>query len=509
MSSGRRRHPHRAHTLRWAVATVRLSRLVAGLVAGLIAVSALLTLAYILLEGPQDDKVPYAGAPHRWLLVGLATVRAVLGIAELPRQPNNVGHEALASLVALVGAAVPALALGILLIRLFSSRAFAWREQINICSLAEIDESMRSALGYPGNHSIIAVRWYKRSRYLSVYDLRCRAFVRFELLSEVDKTSVTYSRPLALIDVDGAECTERCWPRSTVGTPFTAWIPVRAPVIGKEVSELQGIDLRGASDVRLVVQLQGQTQGMSSDLYDEMEYRLNDDDVQLGRFAGVHPDESARIADWKGWDRYDQSIDQAVFVYGSILADSALGELYEREVEYGKDYVRATLTGYVREWGVGTDNRNTEARVRYLDANDPDIQPDVCVLFLDVSSTGAETDRVAGLLLRVDGQILARLDAREGNYRRHVVTDRVEQADPNLDADVIWTYTGDRRPRDDAAAAIADGRAVVRLDYWGAVEQGMIDQFGREQASVHLPAVPDRVELVPLLRVERQPVDDQ
>ncbi|HWI71634.1 MAG TPA: gamma-glutamylcyclotransferase family protein [Baekduia sp.] len=156
----------------------------------------------------------------------------------------------------------------------------------------------------------------------------------------------------------------------------------------------------------------------------------------------------------------------------------------------------ATLRGHRRVWGVAMDN--SVALPGYKVYESPaGARPACAVAFLDLEPDAA-TD-VEGVLVTVDDDGLATLDARERQYRRVAVA--VEPA-PNGDGPV-WTYVG----RGPGRARVAAGRAgdaavVIQRAYAELVERAFAARgdgaVERYRASTESPPFP----VVELARVD-------
>ena len=148
---------------------------------------------------------------------------------------------------------------------------------------------------------------------------------------------------------------------------------------------------------------------------------------------------------------------QFVFGYGSLAAQLSVTPTRERR---GEGFV-ADLAGYRRGWGVAMDNRRDLPGYKYYTAPDGS-RPAVCVAFLDVSPVPDET--VNGLCLPVDEVLLDRLDARERNYERCDVSDRVAAGGAR-----VWVYAGREDSRARLREARRAGEAVIDAGYLQAV----------------------------------------
>lgn len=172
-----------------------------------------------------------------------------------------------------------------------------------------------------------------------------------------------------------------------------------------------------------------------------------------------------------------------VFGYGSLVADHPDGYATE-------------LRGHRRRWGVAMDNRRDLPGYKWYRSRESGERPALFVAFLDLAVDAAGGDAaVNGLCHPLGAGELALLDARERNYDRVDVTERVVQARGR-----VWAYVGSAAGR----ARLADGRragsAAVSRDYLAAVEAG----FARHgPAAVRAyDASTDALDL-PLLDLER------
>jgi hypothetical protein len=155
-----------------------------------------------------------------------------------------------------------------------------------------------------------------------------------------------------------------------------------------------------------------------------------------------------------------------VFGYGSLVA-----------VRDGDARV-ATLRGHRRRWGVAMDNREAiPGYKRYLDEHGA--HPPVHVAFLDLAAAG-DDDAVNGVCRPVTTEQLATLDARERNYERRDVTDRIEDAPGR-----VWAYVGSAAGRARLATGRAGGSAVVCRTYRDAVIAGFERLGAHELARFH------------------------
>ena len=144
-----------------------------------------------------------------------------------------------------------------------------------------------------------------------------------------------------------------------------------------------------------------------------------------------------------------------VFGYASLVEDHR-----------GSGSRTATLRGFRRLWGVASDNSRDIPGYKTYRSRSDGSRPAVFVAFLDVDpDPGAE---VTGLVRAVDAAALAALDARERNYDRIDVSDRV----PGVEG-VVWTYRGSAAGRERLATGRAENTVVVSRDYLDKVRRGL------------------------------------
>ena len=149
------------------------------------------------------------------------------------------------------------------------------------------------------------------------------------------------------------------------------------------------------------------------------------------------------------------SAPQYVFGYGSLAADLGSPDQARR----GDGFV-AELEGWARGWGVAMDNARDLPGYKYY--TDPGgARPAVFVCFLDL--TPAPGEHVNGLCLPVSASQLSALDARERNYERLDVSERIDGGAR------VWAYVGTPAGRARFAQGVAGGTAVIQRAYLEAV----------------------------------------
>ncbi|MBB4660896.1 gamma-glutamylcyclotransferase [Conexibacter arvalis] len=183
------------------------------------------------------------------------------------------------------------------------------------------------------------------------------------------------------------------------------------------------------------------------------------------------------------------SPEQYVFGYGSLAAAAAA-----TAVANGGHV--AELRGHRRRWGVAMDNARDLPGYKWYRLRATGERPQAFVAFLDVvPGDGA----VNGLCLPVDAAALRRLDARERNYDRVDVTERVAGARGR-----VWTYVGSAAGRARLARGVRERRTLVSQEYLDDVEHGFralgADALAAYRASTDPP--PAGCEVVALERID-------
>ena len=150
------------------------------------------------------------------------------------------------------------------------------------------------------------------------------------------------------------------------------------------------------------------------------------------------------------------------------------------------------LPGVQRVWGVAMDNG--VAVPGYKRYTDPvsGTPPACLVTFLDLVPAVAVAPGVNGVLLEVDADALATLDARERNYERIEVTDRLRPAPQGR----VFAYVGSAEGRARAARGRAIGAGVVHRGYLDLVENAFAahgqDELARYRTTTAAPDLPVR-----------------
>jgi len=121
------------------------------------------------------------------------------------------------------------------------------------------------------------------------------------------------------------------------------------------------------------------------------------------------------------------------------------------------------LYGFRRRWGVAMNNWEGEEDAKHFVDAETGERPRIRVAYLDLYAQPAGV--VNGLVLPVDAERLAALDAREVNYERVEVTRAFEP--PLLGR--VYTYVGLPAARGRCRQGAGDGDVVVSSAYVSAV----------------------------------------
>lgn len=242
---------------------------------------------------------------ERLVALSLTALRACVGAGDLAPEQDSTAHQVLATVASVTGSLVPAVLLGIVLIKMFALRPFVWRQRASVSQAWTADFPGYSRLHADSDHAIIAVRFYNRFDNLSVVDLRARAHLRYLERSPHDGSLVIYKQWLKVLDAQGDPADERSWLAVERGAPFTVWIPVEAPVPELPFRHIQGKDLSGSHGVKLLVRLTARTVGLGTEVADERWFDLSAGDFELGRFVPLEPDLNKDVWRWRGWSGFD------------------------------------------------------------------------------------------------------------------------------------------------------------------------------------------------------------
>ena len=179
-----------------------------------------------------------------------------------------------------------------------------------------------------------------------------------------------------------------------------------------------------------------------------------------------------------------------VFGYGSLAIVPSLvpGRAF------AADGFVADLAGFERSWGVAMDNRVDLPGYKYY-TDERGRRPELYVTYLDIRERAGAS--VNGVCIPVDDGRLAELDARERNYERVDVSDRL-----GVDGVQIWTYVGSAAGRRRLGRGRALGQAVIDANYLGLV-RAAFRQLGAVEYDVCAASLsPGDLPVAELTRVE-------
>ncbi|NUS14851.1 MAG: hypothetical protein HOY69_26230 [Streptomyces sp.] len=249
--------------------------------------------------------------PHNLLDLSLSALRACIGTDNLSPEPDNGAHQALATVASVTGALVPAVLVGIAMVKVFSVRPFVWREKASISPATTVDFAAYAAREAGTDNAVIAVRFYNKFDNLTVVDLRARAHLRFLERSPHDGSLVIYKKALKVLDEKGEPADERYWLTVERGAPFTVWIPLDAPAPALPFTEIQGKDLTASEGVKLLVRITARTVMLGTEVADDRWFDLSAADFELGRFVPLRPDLTKDVWDWDGWTAFEHTLPPA------------------------------------------------------------------------------------------------------------------------------------------------------------------------------------------------------
>ncbi|MFD6918733.1 hypothetical protein ACFV99_00765 [Streptomyces sp. NPDC059944] len=304
-SADTRTHPRYRTSVRWWIAGRTVHALLLMTLGALAGLSVLVATAWTLTEHSPRSMADRFSNEEALLDLSLTVLRACVGTDNLEPEPDSTAHQMLATVASVTGALVPAVLLGIVLIKIVALRPFVWRRRASISHAWTADFPGYSRTNANSDDAIIAVRFYNRFHNLSLVDLRARAHLRYLERSPHDGSLVIYKQWLKVLDAQGEPAEERSWLAVERGAPFTVWIPVEAPVAELPFRRIQGKDLDGSHGVKLLVRLTARTVGLGTEVADERWFDLEAGDFELGRFVPLQPDLDKDVWHWEGWTEFD------------------------------------------------------------------------------------------------------------------------------------------------------------------------------------------------------------
>ncbi|MFJ6572974.1 hypothetical protein ACIQNU_36770 [Streptomyces sp. NPDC091292] len=292
---------------------------------GLAALAVVIAALWTLTEHSDRSLADRFTEPERIFDLSLAVLRACVGTDSLSPEPDSTAHQLLATVASVTGSLVPAVLLGIVLIKMFALRPFVWRRRASISLASTADFPKYAQRHTESQDAIIAVRFYNRFDNLSVVDLRARAHLRYLERSPHDNSLVIYKKWLKVLDEEGEPADERYWLAVERGAPFTVWIPVEAPVRELPFTKIQGKDLSDSSGVKLLVRLTARTVRLGTEVADERWFDLDAGDFEQGRFVPLQPDPDRDVWQWNGWRNFDRLLPPVPSPRGESEGETAAG----------------------------------------------------------------------------------------------------------------------------------------------------------------------------------------
>ena len=181
-----------------------------------------------------------------------------------------------------------------------------------------------------------------------------------------------------------------------------------------------------------------------------------------------------------------------VFGFGSLVALADLARFLERAPFAADEAFLCRLNDHRRLWNMARDNSHDFAgRPHYVDQAGVRI----AAFITSVNIVPAPGRAVNGVVFRVDGAALARLDRREGNYDRIAIDGAL---DVSLDGRA-WAYRGKTAAEARYRRGLAAGTALVNANYHAIVTRAFASHGPEFLAEYHATTAPPAVPLVPLL----------
>lgn len=190
--------------------------------------------------------------------------------------------------------------------------------------------------------------------------------------------------------------------------------------------------------------------------------------------------------------RQDSEVRRGTFVFGYGSLAIVPGIVPGRA--FAADGFVVDLAGFQRSWGAAMDNRRDLPGYKYY-TDDRGRRPEVYVAYLDIRRRAQAS--VNGVCIPVNDDRLAEIDARERNYERVDVSDRL-----GLDGVRVWTYVASAAGRGRLTRGRKLGRAVIDANYLGLV-RGAFQLLGAAEYEACAPSLaPGDLRVVDLTRVD-------
>jgi hypothetical protein len=398
-----------------SIGRVRLSRLIGGFLGGIV----LLSAVFALLIRLSDLK----GGHAAWI-DWLVSIRALLGIQELPVKDGNLVQEVLSTVAAAIGAMLPAVVIGIVLIRLFAISFLEWRQTFSHFSAGDLTLKRVQNV----NEGVIGIRMYKRISNINLLDVLVEVHLRFFETSPVDGTPYLRRRPIRILDQDGEPTGQRRWPVVSTALPLTLYMLTGELYTPSRPAKLQGQSLEETDGPYvLYVTVAGKMDGLGISVTEAYEYDLRKH-CQIGRptpidFDPAVKDESA----WRGWHRFEEPASVGIFLYDDLMDEEHLGTIAGRALKRDEDYTVVEVRDWVVTWTAITG----AADGKTLLAPNLEYQPGAIA---------------KGVLLAASRDEIEKFVAKRPDGIRRIVTNRIAGNSRVTTPDIVWAMVAAPEP---------------------------------------------------------------
>ena len=285
------RHPRTADRFRTFLAKNGLLRLLGLFVAGVVAIAALIGLAYWLTSSQHSFWFWW-----RQSLLALAGGPAAPGLD----LADTSFHAILQMVTAVLAVILPGLALGMIVFKAFVGRdIFTVRKHLSLMNAAQVRGAAREQLDeFECGDQCLAIRLYSSTR-LNLDD------VRFWLTARIRTRNAEGIRSVAN---HGLKLCKASWPIALRHVPYTLYVPLRDDDVYKhpESETLQLVGIQGhalGEQCDLLLQISGSVPELNQQFF-EAHWFEAPSAVSNDPYGEIDVDHDQPSLAWKGWDKF-------------------------------------------------------------------------------------------------------------------------------------------------------------------------------------------------------------
>jgi hypothetical protein len=375
---------------------------------------------------------------------------------DLLQRPNeSTWFYAVAAADAVLGVLLPTFLLGAFVFKLLQHDPLVWRTTFSV---------EKDINGFP----ILRFRFYNGTRS-PIVRVRVEVYARVRITGNPG-TLRNYRLMVSLRD--GSEAPSEFWAFGRPGVPYVVSAPLGGPMTVDQMTQSKLIFLDAYGDptdrelVSFLLIADGTILDTGHSFVSTNEFSASKD-ILFGHYQEIGADYKRNPRRWTGWENFDGSSDMYVFGYASLTSRASMSSTLGHDVN-PSHIVPAQLSGWRREWNVGSDNESHPER-EILNDDGSIFRGVVAVMGVE---QGRPEDRCNGAAFVVNTEDLAKLDRRERNYRRVDVTQAISfKGMPH--GCVVFTYVPLTKAVERLDRARQDRRPVaVRAQYVEQIEEG-------------------------------------